>query len=81
MGKKRSKSGAKKKRQKKYKGPVEQRPTAEEPGGGAMQNMVSGFKRAVGTETKKQKTWLDHMWTVLLILAVGAVLFWRFGRD
>jgi len=89
MGKKKqSKSGAKKKRKKKYAGPVHERPTGgddeSDDGGGAMQGMVKGFRSAVGVESKKQekkKGWMDHAWTILLILAVGAVLFYRFGMD
>lgn len=79
--KKQRKSGTPKKRAKRYQGPAKGTGPDEAAGGGAMQGMVSGFKRAVGVETSKKKTWVDHLWTVLLLLAVAAILFWRFGRD
>ncbi len=79
--KKQKKSGSKKKRNKRYQGPAKGTGPDETGGGGAMQGMVSGFKRAVGVETSKKKTWVDHLWTLLLLLAVAAILFWRFGRD
>ena len=82
MAKRQSKSGASKKRAKSYVS-VEKRQRAVEPTederGGAMQGMVSGFKRAVGVETKKKKTWVDYAWTVFLVVALVAVLLWRFG--
>ena len=80
MGKKRqSKSGGKKKREKKYAGPKSK--PAQETGGGAMQSMVGGFRRAVGVETAKKKTWFDYLWTALLVLAIGGILFWKFGSN
>ncbi|MBX3245973.1 MAG: hypothetical protein KF901_02185 [Myxococcales bacterium] len=82
QAKRQKKSGATKKRQKGYAGPRELREGgADEEGGSAMQGLVSGFRRAVGVETKKQKTWVDYIWTLLLILAVAAVALWRFGGD
>ena len=103
MAKRQKKSGASKKRQKKYR-PKDKTaaPSGPETGGGgggsapriedeygstgAMGNMLGGFRRAVGVagedEKKRRKNpWLDHVWTALLILAVGAILFWRFGMD
>ena len=84
--KRQAKSGASKRREKRYV-PREQREAAaqeapdHESGGGAMQGLTSGFKRAVGVETGKKKTWVDHVWTVLLLLAIVAVLLWRFGGS
>ena len=79
--KKQQKSGSKKKRKKQYR-PEKDDDSTENASGGAMQGMVSGFRRAVGVETsKKQKTWLDHAWTLLLLLAVAGILFWKFGRG
>jgi hypothetical protein len=84
--KRQAKSGASKRREKRYV-PPEKRENAEqeapdhESGGGAMQSLTSGFKRAVGVETKKKKTWVDHIWTILLLLAIAAVLMWRFGGS
>jgi hypothetical protein len=77
MGKKRQKkSGGTKKRDRKYAGP--QGKPVTETGGGAMQSMVGGFRRAVGVEKKKRKTWADHIWTLLLLAVVGGLLLWRF---
>ena len=50
-------------------------------GPGAMGGMVTGFRRAIGVEKKKKKTWVDYTWTILLLLAIGGILFWRFGRG
>ncbi len=47
---------------------------------GAMGSLVGGFKRAIGTEPGRKRTWIDAAWTVLLLIALGALLFWRFGR-
>ncbi len=79
--KKQKKSGTSKHRVKRYQGPAKGTGPDEADGTGAMQGMVSGFKRAVGVEKKKRKTWADHLWTVLLLLAVAGILFWRFGSD
>jgi len=79
--KKQKKSGAKKKRQKKYGGPAKGTGPDDYEGAGAMQGMVSGFKRAVGVEKKKKKTWVDYAWTAILIAAVIGILLWRFGSN
>ncbi len=82
MAKNRSKSGTKKKRSKGYGGPGSSAgENAHEGGGGAMQSMVGGFRRAVGVEKKSKKGRADVVWTILLVLAVAAILFWRFGPD
>ncbi|HJL00313.1 MAG TPA: hypothetical protein RMH85_00130 [Polyangiaceae bacterium LLY-WYZ-15_(1-7)] len=87
MAKRQSKSGAKKRRKKKYKGPRDAMPSDGGSGGedygssGAMGGMVTGFRRAIGVEKKKKKTWVDYTWTILLLLAIGGILFWRFGRG
>ncbi len=89
MAKRQSKSGAKKKRAKKY------RPLAEKKeeqlqlgesgdgssGGGAMQGMVGGFRRAVGVEKSKKGGASDYIWTILLILIAAAILFWKSGAE
>ncbi|MEZ4247462.1 MAG: hypothetical protein R3B99_04390 [Polyangiales bacterium] len=85
--KRQAKSGASKRRSKRYVAPERrdeiqtEASSDDEYTGGAMQSLTSGFKRAVGVETKKKKTWVDHVWTVLLLLAIAAVLFWRFGSN
>lgn len=81
--KRQPKSGGSKRREKRYvspekRGNAEQEAPDHESGGGAMQSLTSGFKRAVGVE-KKKKTWVDYIWTVLLLLAIAAVVMWRFG--
>ncbi len=78
---KQKKSGTSKKRQKSYAGPSRGTGPDTSEGEGAMRSMVSGCKRAVGVEKKKRKTWVDHIWTILLLIAVAGILYWKFGRD
>ncbi len=80
MARKQSKSGTKKKRkEKRYGGPGSSAgESAHDGGGGAMQNMVGGFRRAVGVEKSKSGR-NDVFWTILLVLVVAAILFWRFA--
>ena len=82
MAKNRSKSGSKKKRKKKYRGPgsTKSESDAEPVVGGVMQGMVGGFRRAVGVE-KPKKGAGGKIWTALLILALAAVVYWRFFRG
>jgi len=80
MAKKRSKSGSKKKRQKKYGGPGTTKSESEPVAGGVMQGMVGGFRRAVGVEKPKKKS-SGKIWTFLLIAALAAVVYWRFFRG
>lgn len=80
MGKKRQKkSGAGKKRSKKYtqdKGMTDDDYEAS----GAMASMVGGFRRAVGVEKPKKKNWKDYLWTILLLLAVLGIIGWQLNR-
>ena len=85
---KQSKSGTKKKREKKYRPLEEKKASAEASGeydggsgGGAMQSMVGGFRRAVGVEKDEKKGRSDVIWTILLVIAIAALLFWRFGNS
>jgi hypothetical protein len=81
MAKNRSKSGSKKKRQKKYRGPGSTKSESDaEPTGGVMQSMVGGFRRTVGVEKPKKPGMGSKVWTALLILALAAVVYWRFFR-
>ncbi|MEM6954990.1 MAG: hypothetical protein AAF411_18630 [Myxococcota bacterium] len=87
MAKRQPKSKAKKKREKKYRS-REARESVEEgssdysgSGGGVMRSMVGGFRRAVGAETKKSKGPGDYIWTILLVVAIAIVLFYRFGQG
>lgn len=76
---KRSKSGTKKKRNKKYGGPGSSAGDgAQDTSGGAMQNMVGGFRRAVGVEKSKSGK-NDVFWTILFVIVIAAIVFWRFG--
>jgi hypothetical protein len=70
------KSGAKKKRQKSYRASETQAEDYES--SGAMASMVGGFKRAVGVSTPKKRGAADHIWTIALLIAVVAVIAWRF---
>ena len=81
MAKKRSKSGSKKKRQRKYGGPGTTKSESEPVAGGVMQGMVGGFRRAVGVEKPKKKGSSGKIWTFLLIAALAAVVYWRFFRG
>jgi len=81
MAKNRSKSGTKKKRKKKYRGPGTTKSESDgEPAGGVMQGMVGGFRRAVGVEKPKKPGASSKLWTALLILALAGVVYWRFFR-
>ena len=83
MGKRsrQKKSGTKKRRERRYRGPGTTRSeTDEASGGGVMQGMVGGFRRAVGVEKSKKAGLGSHLWTILLLLALGAILYWRFGQ-
>lgn len=50
-------------------------------GGGVMQSMRSGFKRAagVGDEAEKPSTASNLIWTLLLLAAVGFLLYRYYG--
>jgi len=76
MSRRQSKSGTKRKRAKgaSPKGEGEERYEIE----GAMSSMVGGFRRAVGVQSPKRRSWLDHAWTILLVAAVVGVLVYRF---
>lgn len=79
MGQRRGKDRRKKRRKK--RGGIDSSGESSSRGGGVMQNLVGGFRRAVGTEAPKQKTWLDYAWTGLLLVAVIAVIYWRFFSN
>jgi hypothetical protein len=44
-----------------------------------MGNMVSGFRRAVGSETKESKGG-SLLWTAVLVTAAIAIIAWNFAR-
>ena len=80
MSKNRSKSGSKKKRQKKYGGPGTTKAESEPVAGGVMQGMTDGFRRAVGVQKKKKPGTGSKIWTALLLIALAAIVYWRFFR-
>lgn len=80
MGKKRqSKSGAGKKRAKKYSQNKSETDDDYE-ASGAMASMVGGFRRAVGVEKPKKKDWKDYLWTIVLVLAVLGIVGWQLSQ-
>ena len=46
---------------------------------GVMGNMVSGFRRAVGSEAKESKSG-SLLWTAVLVTAALAIIAWNFAR-
>lgn len=74
--KRQKKSGASKKRKKAYR--ATERESDDYESSGAMASMVGGFKRAVGVSTPKKRGALDHLWTLVLLIAVVALIAWRF---
>ena len=73
------KSSSTKKREKKGHGPS--RSTV---GGGqttgVMGNMVGGFRRAVGSESSKDRKGGSLLWTAVLVTAAIAIIAWNFSR-
>jgi hypothetical protein len=47
---------------------------------GTMGSLVGGFKRAIGTDEKRERTWKDTAMTAVLLAVVAAVLVWRFTQ-
>jgi len=74
--KRQKKSGASKKRAKGYRAGESKEDDYESDG--AMSSMVGGFKRAVGVSTPKKRRAADHVWTILLLVAVVGLVAWRF---
>lgn len=93
MAKRQRKSGTKKKRQKKHRpkaqeeqaalGPAPMLASEEDYSGGAMQAMRGTMRSAVGQGEKdesKPSSWTDHIWTILLLIVLAAIVFWQFGQ-
>jgi hypothetical protein len=78
MSRHQKKSGSTKKREKRRHAPGS--PSDSTASQGTMGSIVGGFKRAIGTDTGRKRTFTDAVWTVLLLIALGALLFWQFGR-
>lgn len=47
---------------------------------GVMGNMVSGFRRAVGSETSKESKNGSLLWTAVFVTAAIAIVAWNFAR-
>lgn len=47
---------------------------------GVMGSMVSGFRRAVGSETSKESKGGSLLWTAVLVTAAIAIIAWNFAR-
>jgi hypothetical protein len=45
-----------------------------------MGNMVSGFRRAVGSEDSKESKSGSLLWTAVLVTAAIAIIAWNFAR-
>ena len=45
-----------------------------------MGNMVSGFRRAVGSESSNQNKSGSLLWTAVLVTAAIALIAWNFAR-
>jgi len=72
------KSSTKKKREKKGG------PSRNTVGGGqthgVMGSMVSGFRRAVGSESSSRSSGSSLLWTAVLVTAAIAIIAWSFAR-
>lgn len=47
---------------------------------GVMGNMVSGFRRAVGSESANESKGGSLLWTAVLVTAAIAIVAWNFAR-
>jgi len=47
---------------------------------GVMGNMIHGFRRAVGSDDKKEKRSGSLLWTAVLVTAAIAIIAWNFSR-
>lgn len=47
---------------------------------GVMGNMVSGFRRAVGSESSNEGKSGSLLWTAVLVTAALAIIAWNFAR-
>ena len=47
---------------------------------GVMGNMIHGFRRAVGSDDKKDSKGGSLLWTAVLVTAAIAIIAWNFSR-
>ena len=72
------KSASKKKRDK--KGGPSRNTVGSAQTHGVMGNMVSGFRRAVGSESSNESRGSSLLWTAVLVTAAIAIVAWNFAR-
>ncbi len=72
------KSASKKKREK--KGGPSRSTVGHTQTHGVMGNMVSGFRRAVGSEDSSESKSGSLLWTAVLVTAAIAIIAWNFAR-
>ena len=72
------KSATQKKRQK--KGGPSRSTVGQSQTQGVMGSMVSGFRRAVGSESSSDKAGGSLLWTAVLVTAAIAIVAWNFAR-
>ena len=72
------KSASKKKREK--KGGPSRNAIGDTQTHGVMGNMVSGFRRAVGSEGSSDSKGGSLLWTAVLVTAAIAIIAWNFAR-
>jgi hypothetical protein len=72
------KSASKKKREK--KGGPSRNTVGNAQTHGVMGNMVSGFRRAVGSESSNEGKGSSLLWTAVLVTAAIAIVAWNFAR-
>lgn len=72
------KSAARKKREK--KGGPSRSTVGNTQTHGVMGNMVSGFRRAVGSEASKDGKGGSLLWTAIFVTAAIAIIAWNFAR-
>ena len=71
------KSASKKKREK--KGGPSRSTIGHTQTHGVMGNMVSGFRRAIGSESSESRSG-SLLWTAVLVTAAIAIIAWNFAR-
>jgi hypothetical protein len=72
------KSSTRKKREK--KGGPSQNTLGSTQTHGVMGNMVSGFRRAVGSDSSKESNGGSLLWAAVLVTAAIAIIAWNFAR-
>jgi len=72
------KSATKKRRQK--KGGPSRNTVGQSQTHGVMGTMVSGFRRAVGSEASSEKNGGSLLWTAIFVTAAIAIVAWNFAR-